>query len=226
MEIVLHHAWSSMPAQSVRLALAFKGVAHRAEPIGADGDALFFDLGIAVSPLVLRVDGGVHTDAEEILVNLDRWTGGRPVFDGRVPLETWNVLQAWRARNAALLARLTAPVLPAFVDIGGEEGSLAAYKAEVQRRYGASVEALSNDRYEAYRQLERTGDLKGLARRLARERYFVAAEPTAADCVLACDLFPLQLLDGVTLPIDLMYYIQRVETACRASPREGLLIAA
>jgi glutaredoxin 2 len=214
-----------MPAQSVRLALAFKGVAHRAEPLGADADAVFFDLGIAVAPLVLQVDGQVHTDAEQILMNLDRWCGGRAVFDGRVPLEAWNVLQAWRARNAALLERLIAPVLPAFADVGGDTTSLAAYKAEVRLRFRASVEELSNDRYDAYRQLERTADLKGLAQRLAAERYFVAGAPTAADFTLACDLFPLQLLDGVTLPIDLMYYIQRVETACRASPREGLLLS-
>lgn len=226
MTVVLHHAWSSMPAQSVRLALAYKGIAHRAEPFGADADALFFELGIAVAPLALRVDNEVHTDAERILTNLDRWCGGRPVFDGRVPPEAWNVLQAWRARGAALLERLTAPVLPAFVDIGGDEASLAAYKAEARRRFGATLEELSNDRYDGYRQLERSADLKGLARRLAQERWFVAGAPTAADCALACDLFPLQLLDGVTLPIDLLYYIQRVETACGASPREGLLIAA
>lgn len=226
MTVVLYHTWSSMPAQSVRLALAFKGVPHRAEPFGADADALFFELGIAVGPLVLRLDGEARTDAEQILMNLDRWCGGRAIFDGCVPLESWNVLQAWRSRNAPLLERLTAPALPAFADVGGDAGSLAAYKAEIRRRFGVSVEELSNDRYDAYRQLDRVADLRGLARRLAKERLFVSGGPTAADFALACDLFPLQLLDGVTLPIDLMYYIQRVETACRASPREGLLISA
>ncbi|TXF13312.1 glutathione S-transferase [Pelomicrobium methylotrophicum] len=221
---VIYHAWSSMPAQSVRLALRYKGVPHKAVPLADDHDALFFELGLAIGPLLLTLDDQrVCTDAKAALEGLDGWLGGRPIFDGLVKPEAWDALHAWLGRSAPLLARLTAAVLPAFADVGASAETLARVKAEVEQRFGMSIEALSNDRYEGYRQLERVADLRGLAAQLARSRYFTAGTLTAADLVLACQLFPLQLLDGVTLPIDLLYYIDRVEKACGASPREGLL---
>lgn len=222
--IVLYHAWSSMDAQSVRLALRYKEVAHEAIPLSDEHDGLFFELGVAIGPLLLRLDEQrMCTDPTVILESLDRWVGGRPLFDGLVKPEAWSLLQTWLARSGPLLARLTAAVLPAFADVGGSAEQYARATAEVERRFGMSLEALASDRYEGYRQLERTADLGGLARHLARHRYFTAGTLTAADLLLACRLFPLQLLDGVTLPIDLLYYIDRVEKACGASPREGLL---
>jgi glutathione S-transferase len=221
---LLYHAWSSMEAQSVRLALRYKAAPHETVALGDEHDGLFFELGRAIGPFLLMLDDQqVCTDPLAALEGLDAWIGGPPLFAGLVKPEAWNLLQAWLARSEPLLARLTAAVLPAFADVGGSTGQLARAAAEVERRFGMSLEALANDRYEGYRQLERVADLRGLARHLARHRYFTAGTLTAADLVLACRLFPLQLLDGVTLPIDLLYYIDRVERVCGASPREGLL---
>ncbi len=222
--IALYHAWSSMDAQSVRLALRYKGVAHEAIPLDDEHDSLFFELGVAIAPLLLRLDDErVCTDPTVALERLDAWVGGPPLFEGLVKPHAWNLLQAWLERSGPLLARLSAAALPAFADVGASAERLARAAAEVERRFGMSIEALASDRYEGYRQLERVADLRGLAGHLARHRYFTAGTLTAADLVLACRLFPLQLLDGVTLPIDLLYYIDRVEKACGASPREGLL---
>lgn len=222
--IALYHAWSSMDAQSVRLALRYKGVAHEAIPLDDEHDSLFFELGVAIAPLLLRLDDErVCTDSTVALERLDAWVGGPPLFEGLVKPHAWNLLQAWLERSGPLLARLSAAALPAFADVGASAERLARAAAEVERRFGMSIEALASDRYEGYRQLERVADLRGLADHLARHRYFTADTLTAADLILACRLFPLQLLDGVTLPIDLLYYIDRVEKACGASPREGLL---
>ena len=222
----LYHLWSSMPAQRVRLGLTFKGVPHTAVPVhGEAADALFFELGVAHAPLALRLaDGRVHTDPLTTLEGLDGWLGGPPLFPPALDPQAWRALLDWRRSVDAVLARLCAPVGPAFADVADDPDSLARYKRETERRFGMGVEALSNDRYDGYGQFERLAQLKALSRHLARERFYVGGAPSAADLLIACDLFPLQLLDGVSVPVDLLYYIERVERACGASPREGVVI--
>ena len=214
-----------MPAQRVRLALAYKGVPHECVALSQDADAVFFELGIAHAPVVLRLqDGTLQTDSLRILENLDTWAGGVPIVSGILDASAWKALLDWRASVENVLARLYAPVLPAFQDIGGSEASLAAYKADVERRFGMSVEALSNDRYDGFRQFSGMSRLPELARHLGKNKFYIGGRLSAADLVIACDLFPLQLLDGVTVPMDLMYYIQRIENACGASLRDGLIM--
>ncbi len=219
---VLFHFWSSMAAQRVRLALAFKRVDYHAVPLQRDDDATFFELGIAHAEFALRLpDGRVYTDSLALLPQLDTLLGGTPI---RVDDASWNALLDWRSRIDAVLARLHAPVAPAFADIGADAASLAAYKADIQHRYGMSVEALSNDRYDGYQQFAALSHLPELGRHLSQQRFYLGGQLSACDLVLACDLFPLQLLDGVTLPMDLLYYIERVEKTCGASLREGLIM--
>ncbi len=221
----LFHYWSSMPAQRVRLALAYKGVDHELVALSHDDDATFFELGIAHADLVLCLaDGSLHTDSLAILRQLDGWVGGRPIFDGLVEPAAWQALLDWRLSVEALLVRLYAPVAPAFTDIGGDPAIQAAYKAQTEHRFGMSVEALSNDRYDGFKQFATQSRLAELARHLGRQRFYAGGALSACDLLLACDLFPLQLLDGVTMPLDLMYYIERVEKTCGTSLRDGLIM--
>lgn len=214
-----------MAAQQVRLALAYKGVAHECVAVAQDDDATFFELGIARSPVVLQLeDGSLQTDTLHILESMDGWFGLEPIVDGIVDQAAWKALQDWRASVEHVLLRLYAPVLPAFQDVSASESSLAAYKADVARRFGMSVEALSNDRYDGFRQLSEMSRLPELARHLGKNKFYLGGRLSAADLLIACDLFPLQLLDGVTVPMDLMYYIQRVENTCGASLRDGLIM--
>lgn len=221
----LYHSWSSMPAQRVRLALAYKEVDHVVVALCQDDDAQFFEWGLARADLVLSLaEGHLHTDSMEILRHLDGWVGGRQIFDGLVDAAAWTALLQWRQSVEPLLARLYAPVAPAFADIGGDPAIQAAYKAQILQRFGMSVEALSNDRYAGFNQFAARSRLDELARHLGKNRFYVGAKLSACDILLACDLFPLQLLDGVTMPLDLMYYIERIERACHASLREGLIM--
>ncbi len=223
--MTLYHFWSSMAAQQVRLALAYKGVAHTCVAVAQDDDATFFELGIARSPLVLQLDdGSLHTDALCILEKMDGWVGQAPIFDGVIDTVAWKALLEWRARVAHIMDRLYAPVLPAFQDVAASEASHAAYKADVARRFGMSVEALSNDRYDGFQQFSGMSRLPELARHLGKSKFYIGGQLSAADIVIACDLFPLQLLDGVTVPMDIMYYIQRIENTCGASLRDGLIM--
>ncbi len=89
-------------------------------------------------------------------------------------------------------------------------------------RYGLSLEALANDRYAGYQQLERLSRLTELARHLSRNRFYSGAI-SIADLLLTADLFPLQLHDGLSLPVDLMYYLERVQETCGLDLRQGLV---
>ncbi len=219
----LYHFWWSPESQRVRLALGYKEIAWDDRPLALDDDETFFNLGLARQvPVLQRDDSALISDSLAILVGLDHYWPRNPIFEGVIPLDIWGEFLAWRSSADALLARLHAPVLPAYRGIVDSDQTLAAYKSEVARRFGASVEELSNDRYAAFSQLMKQARLKELAALVARNRFYMEI-PSATDMVLAADLFPLQLLDGVTLPIDLLYYIERVEKRCHTSLRDGLI---
>ncbi|ARU32499.1 hypothetical protein CAP31_12910 [Sulfuriferula sp. AH1] len=222
--IRLHHRWSSMAAQQVRLALTCKGIDFDSIALAQNDDDIWFGLGVARADVALQIPGQpIHCDAIAILRNLDNWVDGTPIFNGLVDDAAWQALLAWHDNVQHLRERLYAPVLPAFIDIGSNENDMAAYKSDVLHRYGMSVEALSNDRYDGFNQLAAQSHLTELGRHLSKNRFYLNNTLSACDILIACDLFPLQLLDGVTMPLDLMYYIQRVETACGTSLRTGLI---
>ncbi len=220
--IALYHFWWSPASQRVRLALGYKGIVCENRPLAFDDDETFFALGVARSvPVLQHDDGRIWTDSVAILEQLDTLWPDEPIFSGVLPTVEWDGLLAWRKSANALFDRLYAPVMPAFRGLGDSEPAMTAYRSEVLHRFGVSIEELSNDRYAAYDQLMTVAHLRDLATRLARSRFY-AGRPSAADMLLAADLFPLQLLDGVTLPLDLMYYVRRVEEICRTSLRDGL----
>lgn len=215
---------SDIAAKRVRLALGYKQVPYEAIAVAQDDDETFFDLGIARAGCVLVLNGELLTDTIAILEQADRLLGGPPLIDGVLPDEAWRALLDWRDSIDAILARLYAPVLPAYSDISASDATLSAYKASVERRLGMSVEALSNDRYDGFLQLAERSRLSQLAQHLAREKFYFGGRLTAADLIIAADLFPLQLLDGITMPLDLMYYFERVAQACRTDLRDGIVL--
>ena len=223
--IRLYHRWSSMAAQQIRLALHYKSITFDSIPLAQSDDNIWFELGIARADMALQIPGQpIHTDALTTLRNLDNWlVGTTPIFNSLIDDAAWQALLAWHDSVHHLRERLYAPVLPAFSDIGAHENDMASYKADVLHRYGMSVEALSNDRYDGFIQLAAQSHLNQLGQHLARQRFYLNSTFSACDILIACDLFPLQLLDGVTMPLDLMYYIQRVESACNTSLRAGLI---
>lgn len=222
--IKFYHRWSSMEAQQVRLALSYKAVTFISKNLPQRDDAIWFKLGMARSDLLLRIPGHrYHTNAAYILRNMDLWFGSTPIFNGLVSEAAWQALLKWRDEIRPLRERLYAPILPAFIDIGIKNRDLTAYKNRTSQRYNMSVEALSSDRYDGFNQLVTLSHLDQLSRHLAQNRFYLNNTLSACDIVIACDLFPLQLLDGVTMPLDLMYYIQRVENTCNASLRDGLI---
>lgn len=220
----LYHFWSSPQSQRGRLALGYKAAAWEDVPLDYDDDETFFELGIARQVPVLELDDGtLMTDSVDILERIDTlFPSGAPLREERIDDAAWQALLDWRRKVDEILERLYAPVRPAYRDVAGDDTTLAAYKTEVEQRFAMSLEALANDRYAGYEQLSRITRLPELARHLAHRQFYMGAI-SIADMVLCADLYPLQYLDGIALPIDLMYYLRRVTDACQVSPEEGLL---
>lgn len=220
----LYHFWFEAPSERVRLALSFKSLPFELVVPDYDDDETFFELGVARSvPVICWDDGGFDVGGATILEEIDRRYPAPSLFAPLAP-EQWQALGDWRAAVDSLLERLYAPIRPAYFGIGDNEAHLASYKASVQARFGTSLEDLANDRYAVYGQLESLTHLKELGAFVAKHRFY-AGEFSAADVLLTADLFPLQLLDGVTLPVDLMYYFERVQDACGVNLRDGLIAA-
>lgn len=218
----LYHFWFEPPSERIRLALSVKRVAYDLIVPDPDDDETFFELGVARQAPVLQWDDGlVQTETEGILQEIDRRFPERSLF-APLAVGQWQSLWEWRAAADHLLERLYAPIRPAYLGIGDSDAHLASYKASVQARFHVSLEDLANDRYGIYGQLDELTHLKPLASYVAQHGFY-AGSFSVADLILTADLFPLQLLDGVTLPIDLMYYFERVQEACDVDLRAGLI---
>ncbi len=177
-------------------------------------DETFFDLGIAREPIALVLDGEVLTDSVRILAEIDERFPLAPALRRSVIDDAaWQALIDWRQRVDAVLERLYAPLGPGFRGLGEDPAALAEFKSGVRRRFGLTLEELANDRYDGFGQFAKLSRLPELAQHLARERFYMGRF-SIADCLLAADLYPLQMHDGINLPIDLMYYLTRVEEHC------------
>lgn len=222
-ELALYHRWSVPQAQRVRLALGAKGLAWDDRPLSWHDDETFFELGVARQVPVLVVAGAVYQDSLQILARLDALFPGEPALAGWIDPGAWQALVDWRQRVDAVLARLYAPVAPACADLAGDDEALAAFKRDTEHRFGLGLEALANDRYDGFAQLVRLSHLPQLAKHLAAQRFYLG-RLSVADCLLAADLFPLEVHDGLSLPVDLMYYLERVQQACDVDLRAGLVL--
>jgi len=216
------HLWGEPASERVRLALGFKRIDYELVVPDFEDDELFFELGVSRSaPVVLWDDGLVQTESLEIWREIEQRFPAPSLFD---PLtdEQWQSIRDWRQAATRLLDRLYAPLRPAYLGVADDEGRLASYKASVQARFQVSLEELANDRYGLYAQLDGLTHFKALGAYVAQHGFYGPAL-SVADLLLVADLFPLQLLDGVSLPIDLMYYFERVQDRCGVNLRAGLV---
>lgn len=225
-DITLYHHWSSPACLRLRLALGAKGLVYASRPLAYTDFATPLDLGFDRKlPIVQWPDGTQDNDSLRLLLELERRYPHPALLEGVVDDAEWQAFLDWRSRLEHVLARLIAPVRPGFAEIGGDPEALALCKEECERAFGMGPEALSNDRYDGYRQLEGMGRLRALARQLAKNRFY-AGQLSLIDVLLTADFHLLRHLDGVTLPLDLMYYFQRVAAACGEDLDTGMQHAA
>lgn len=217
----LFHRWSAAEGMMLRMVLGAKGIAYESMACGLLDQESAFDLGYADLPILLWPNGQHQQGRIKDLEAMDQEYPQPFLLQGRIAPAEWQAFLTWRDNLTPLRERLIAPVLPAYAEIGGDAAATTFFRGECQRRFATSIESLANDRYDAYAQLERRGHLRELARRLAQQGFY-GATLSLVDIVLTADLHLLRLLDGVTIPLDLLYYFQRVATACGVSLEDGM----
>lgn len=225
MAIKLYHFWSDIKSQRIRMALKYKKIDYQDIPLSYWDDETFFDLGLARQvPVLTGVDSKPLLESEEILWQIDNlFPGSESLVNGIIDEAAWQALLTWRHKVDAVLSRLLAPALLSYKDIAEDETAIMQYKNSVQKQYGLNAEALANDRYASYEQFASMTHINELAKHLAKNRFYLG-RISIADILICADLYPIQCLDGVGMPIDFLYYLKRVEDTCEIDMQEGMQI--
>lgn len=197
-------------AMRIALALSAKAIPFAMQPLQWFDDETFFSLGIGRIAAAVAIGETIHTDTMRMLANIDTLFPDAPALrHGVMDDSAWQALCDWRQQVDAVLERLHAPIAPGFQGLGDDPDALTDFKSGIQHRFGLTLEELANDRYAGFEQFTRLSRLPELAKHLAKQRYYLG-QFSIADCLLAADLYPLQMHDGIHLPIDLLYYLERV----------------
>ncbi|MGC9239412.1 MAG: glutathione S-transferase [Acidithiobacillus sp.] len=218
-EAVLYFRYADSAGLRLRLLSAWRGLTLRLEPRPLRDLTTAFDLGFADLPVLVDANDRCWTGDVESLPELDARLSTAPPPPALGA--EWPAFVAWRAELEPLRQRLLAPILPLYPEISADPEDFDWYRQECERRFGQGPEALANDRYGAYQQLERLGRLRQLSRILAQRKFYLG-DASLIDIVLTADFHALRFLDGVTVPIDLLYYFQRVASLCGLSLDSGL----
>jgi len=221
----LYHFWSDTCSQRLRLAFGYKNIIYDDRPLSYCDDETFFELGVARKVPILKMpDSTLLTDVNDLLWNIDNlFPEGDALVHGVIDESAWKALLEWRDKADAILSRMLAPALLNYIDIAENEDSVDAYKRQVQDKYQMSAEALANDRYAAYEQFAKMTNIKALGQHLSKNKFYMG-KPSIADVLIAADIYPLQCLDGVSLPIDILYYLARVEKVCDVDLQQGFKV--
>ena len=224
-EPVLYHFYSDTQSQRLRLALGYKKINYRDRPVAWDDDEVFFELGLARKvPVLVLESGKLQTDSCEILDKIDELFPQPPfLVNNIIDQAAWKAVLSWREKIEALLSRLLAPALLNYAEIADHPHNVEAYKRQIQQQFNMSAEALTSDRYAAYEQFAQISHIHALGKHLSKNRFYMG-QMSIADVLITADLYPLQCLDGVSLPIDILYYLARVEKMCEVDLQQGFRV--
>ena len=219
----LYHYPFCPPAQRVRLAIAAKGLPVVQETLPYTDLTTPVDLaGRKRLPILVTDAGEVLSDSMTILQRLERQAPDPPLLEAVIRPADFEGLRAWTEEVALLLDRLRAPVQLGFRGLADDADAADYFRRQVASRHGAQLEELVNARYADYRSLASQADLKGLARALTRGRFFSGCL-SVADLYIVTEWGPLRWVDGISPPLDLLYYFERVEEACGLGLAEDLV---
>ncbi|HKJ88645.1 MAG TPA: glutathione S-transferase N-terminal domain-containing protein [Gammaproteobacteria bacterium] len=217
----LYHYPFCPPAQRVRLALGLKEVA--AEQVALPYTDLETPIELAGRkqvPIYVTDDGEVLLESEAILCRIDREVPEPPLFEGAIEPDDYEALKGWMGGLETLVDRLRGPTQLGYSGLGDDEEAAEYFRRQVEHRNGAQMEELVNARYADYRELEAGAGLKRFGNLLAKSRFF-SGRLSAADLYIVSEWGFLRWVDGVSPPLDLLYYFERVEEACGVKLASG-----
>ncbi|MFA9459704.1 glutathione S-transferase N-terminal domain-containing protein [Thiohalorhabdus methylotrophus] len=217
----LYHYPFCPPAQRVRLALGAKGV--EAEQIALPYTDLETPIELAGKkqlPVYVSDSGEALLESETILRRLEEERPEPPLFEDAVGPADYEALKRWMGELEVLVDRLRGPTQLGYSGLGDDEEAAEYFRRQVEHRHGARLEELVNARYADYRQFEAAAELRRFANVLAKSRFF-SGRLSVADLHIVSEWGFLRWVDGVSPPLDLLYYFERVEDACGVKLASG-----
>lgn len=217
----LYHYPFCPPAQRVRLALGAKD--REVEQVALPYTDLETPVELAGRkqvPIYVTDDGEVLLESESILRRIESEALEPPLYEGAVDPEDYEALKAWMGELADVVDRLRAPTQLGYAGLGDDADAAEYFRRQVEARTGTQIEELVNARYADYRDFEARAGLKRFANVLAKSRFF-SGQLSVADLYIVSEWGFLRWVDGVSPPLDLLYYFERVEDACGVKLASG-----
>jgi glutaredoxin 2 len=217
----LYHYPFCPPAQRVRLALGAKG--HPAEVVALPYTDLETPIELAGRkqlPIFVTDDGEALLESDTILRRIEAEVPEPPLFDGAIDGDDYQALKAWMADFDPLVDRLRGPTQLGYAGLGDDEQAAEYFRRQLETRTGIQIEELVNARYADYLDFEAGAELKRFANVLAKSRFF-SGRLSVADLYIVSEWGFLRWVDGISPPLDLLYYFARVEEACGVKLASG-----
>lgn len=217
----LYHYPFCPPAQRVRLALGAKG--REDEQVALPYTDLETPIELAGRkqvPIYVTDDGEALLESETILRRIEAESPEPPLFEGAIEVADYEALKAWMAELEPLVDRLRGPTQLGYAGLGDDPDAAEYFRRQVETRTGAQLEELVNARYADYLDFEARAGLKRFANVLAKSRFF-SGRLSVADLYIVSEWGFLRWVDGVSPPLDLLYYFERVEDACGVKLASG-----
>ena len=213
MATVYHYPFCP-PAQRVRLALGAKG--RKDEQVALAYTDLETPIELAGRkqvPIYVTDEGQALLESETILRRIEAESPEPPLFEGAIEGADYEALKAWMAEFDQVVDRLRGPTQLGYAGLGDDAEAADYFRRQVETRTGAQLEELVNARYADYLDFEAGAGLKRFANVLAKSRFF-SGQLSVADLYIVSEWGFLRWVDGVSPPLDLLYYFERVEDAC------------
>ncbi len=198
--------------QRVRLALAYKGVEYEDIVVSyADIDTPTSLIGVKMLPIIDFGDGTVMAESLDLVAELDR-----RFPDPALYFSETNADLAWASRAIMSIPGWFDVTLPhyleAYADFGEfDEAGTKYFQEGKEAKRDVTFEQLKAVAPERYEATIRPA-LAAIAEKL--NEGFVGESFSAADCVLAADMFGITLVPGIELPAGIKNYIESVEGVC------------
>jgi len=198
--------------QRVRLALAYKGVEYEDIVLSyADVETPTNLVGAKMLPIIDFGDGTVMPESLDLVAELEKRFPEPALYFADTSEDL-----AWASRAIMSIPGWFDVALPYYLDAYAahaefDEAGTAYFKDGKEAKRGVTFEQLKAAAPERYKQ-SIEAPLRAIAEKL--NEGFVGEAFSAADCVLAADMFGMSLVPGVELPAGIESYLKSVEEVC------------
>ncbi len=211
--MILYHYEHCPFCQRIRLFLGFKGIPYQKKLLSyADTKTQEMLTGMRQLPIMDFEDGVIINESLNILREIEMRAPHPIGFIG--PVEP--SLQ-WASQEAVTLPDYFSVLLPFYLqhytkEFALHEDGARYFQSSKEKKRGKTFTELEQEAPQLYEENIKAG-LLDIAK-IVDDQFIMGPTFSVADCVLAADLSGLRLVEGISLPNEILEYIHRVEARC------------